>query len=364
MTSANPGSGGQQDPEQHQETAQWWATAPTGGEPSAPLTGTDPTMMNYGAATTPPYQPPAQPIPPAPQQYSAPQQQYSAPQQQYSAPQQQYSGPQPQYSAPQQQQFSAPQPQFAPQQQFATPPPNGGGYGYPTPPPPGGGGSKTGWIVGGAIGLVVLVGIGIGVLALTGKDKSVNPFGDDKKNSADGKYSMSGITNACSIVDPTVLTKWATNSKGTPEHSETQPTDYSGGRMDCKAGYEKQSPTDKYTTDTADLTLDVDFLSGSSSAYNRPSYDTWKQFDTGTTGSGRASGDVAGLGTEAYWASQTDNYTYWTTIDYTVAAKDDNASVKVNLRIRLGQGENLSKDEVAQVAKQQAQQALDGLKKK
>ncbi|MTE12129.1 hypothetical protein [Nocardia aurantiaca] len=348
MTSSDPGPGGPHDPAKSQETAQWWATPPTGTDAGQPVQGADPTMLNYNAGAMP-YTPPAQALPSGQPSGGYPQQPMSGgyPQQPISGgyPQQPLSGgyPQPQYTPP------PPTPPLVP------------GYGYPAQPPRPGG-NKTGWIVGGVIGLVVIVGIVIGAVALSGGD-SPSPLGGDKKKNA-GKYTMDGVTNGCTVIDTTVLNKWVATSKGTPEHSETKPTDYSGGRFECRAGNEEASKTDKYTTNTADLTLDVSFLSGSSTAYNRPDYDMWKTTDTGTTGSGRTAGDVNGIGEAGYWSAKVDDWTYWTTTDYTVAVKDDNASVKINIRLRMAKGQDVSKDEIAQVCKDQARKALDNVKKK
>lgn len=350
MTSSDPGSGGTHDPAKAQETAQWWATPPTGTEPGQPVQGADPTMLNYAAGGMPPYTPPAQAIPPAQSGGGYPQQQpmtggYGQPMS-GGYPQQQYGTPQQQYAPP-------PVPPIAP------------AYGYAAPQPPRSGGNKTGWIVGGVIGLVVIVGVIIGAVALSGGDGS-SPLGDNKKKNA-GKYTMDGVTNGCSVIDTSVLSKFAANSKGTPEHSETKPTDYSGGRFECRAGNEETTKPDKYgstDTNTADLTLDVSFLSGSSSAYNRPEYETWKKFDTGTTGSGRTSGDLVGVGEAGYWASKSDDYTYFTTTDYTCAVQDDNASVKIELRLTMYKGKTVSKDDLAQVCKDQTRKALDNVKKK
>ncbi|GAA2475582.1 hypothetical protein [Nocardia seriolae] len=356
MTSSEPGPGGPQDPQKAQETAQWWATPPTGTDPGQPLQGADPTMLNYAAGGGT-YTPPAQPIPPSQSGGGYPQQppvtgggyqQPVPPMQSGGFPQQQYA--QPQYAAPQQ--FTPPPPV----------PPGAPGYGY-APQPPRSGGNKNGWIIGGVIGLVVIVGAIIGVVALSGSDSS--PLGGDKKKNA-GKYTMDGVTNGCTVIDTSVLSKWAANSKGTPEHSETKPTDYSGGRFECRAGNEETSKTDKYSssTNTADLTLDVAFLSGSSSAYNRPEYDLWKTSDTGTTGSGRTSGDVSGIGEAGYWTSKVDDYTYFTSTDYTCAVKDDNASVKVEFRLTMYKGKDVSKDDLATACKEQVRKALQNIKKK
>ncbi|MEV6102418.1 hypothetical protein [Nocardia sp. NPDC051981] len=366
MTSSDPGSGGPHDPAKAQETAQWWATPPTGTDAGQPVQGTDPTMLNYNAGGIPPYTPPAQPL-------STGQPSGGYPAVPGGFPQQAMSGGFPQQAVPggypQQQPASggyAQQPMSGgfPQQQYAPPPPTppiAPAYGYPAQPPRSGG-NKTGWIVGGVIGLVVIVGVIIGAVALSGGD-GPSPLSDDKKKNA-GKYTMDGVTNGCSVIDTSVLSKWVSTSKGTPEHSETKPTDYSGGRFDCRAGNEEASKTDKYTTNTADLTLDVSFLSGASTAYNKPEYDTWKTTDTGTTGSGRTAGDVNGIGEAGYWSAKVDDWTYWTTTDYTVAVKDDNASVKVNIRLRMAKGQDVSKDEIAQVCKDQARKALTNLKKK
>ncbi|MFC9994705.1 hypothetical protein [Nocardia sp. NPDC127526] len=331
MTSSNPGSGGPQDPAEHQETAQWWSTPPAGTDSSQPVA--DPTMLNYNAGAVPPYTPPAQQLPP-----------------------QQTYPPMPQAQPAYTGQQAYPNQQYAPEQQYAP----AGGYNYPAPPPPSGGG-KAGWIIGGVIGLVVLAGIGIGAVALSQDDKpSITAGLGGDKEAMDGNYSMEKVTNACSLIDPSVLTKWASTSSGTPEHSETQPTDYSGGSLNCQAGYESQSTTNKYHTNEADITLEVAF----NSAYGDPSYKNWKQYDTGTTGSGLSSGDVTGIGEEGYWHAEVRDYSSFTVLDYTVAVRDSNVSVKVEISVDRGEGETVSKEEVAQVAKAQVQKALDGLRKK
>lgn len=360
MTGTNPPPGGNQDPGNHSETAQWWATPPAGTD-SQPVQGdptmlnyspgqpvpADPTMLNYGGGA---YTPPPQPIPP--------QQNYGQPG--YT------SGPapvQPGYTSgahaqPGYSSGPAPvQPQYP-----GGPPPMSPGYGggYPQPPRPSG--SKTGLIVGGIIGLVVLVGIGIGAVALTSGDDPIKMGGDEKTNAnADGKYSMDKITNACSIIDPSSVSKWASTQSGSPEHSETKPTGYSGGSLKCDAKYTQASATSKYHDNEAEISLEVAFLGNSS--YSKPDYDNWKQYDTGTTGSGRASGDVSGIGSQGYWSSKTDDYSSFSVLDYTVAVQDSNVSVKVKISLDRGQGESVSKDDVGTVAKQQVQKALAGLKK-
>lgn len=337
VTSNNPGPGGPQDPANHQETAQWWATPPTGAEAGQPVTGADPTMLNYGTAGMP-YTPQAQPFPP--QQQLPPQ--MSQPHQQMPPPVNNYPGQQPYM------------------QQQPGPAPMNGGYNYGTPPRPPGGGNKTPWIIGGVVGLVVIVGIGIGALALTSKDKPISPLGDDKKKNMDGNYSMDTVTNSCSLIDPTALAKWSSTQKSTPEHSETKASDYTGGRASCNADYYSASATDKYQTNTARIALDVEFTG----AYGGPQYDSWKQYDTGTTGSGRTSGDVTGIGSAGYWHAETRDYSSFNDVDYTVAVKDSNVSVKVQISLNRASGEPVSKDDVATVAKQQVQKVLDGLKKK
>ncbi|MFI1914694.1 hypothetical protein [Nocardia sp. NPDC020380] len=365
MTSSNSGPGGGQDPAKAQETAQWWATPPAGTDAGQPVTGADPTMLNYAAAAQqfPPANPqqsqpgyPQQPAPGYGQQSSPGYPQQSAPgYPQQSAPA--YA----QQSAPGYAQQSAPgfpqqaQPGF--QQPFPGQAPTPGYNSYPTPPR--NSGSKAGLIIAGVIGLVVIVGVVIGIVAFTHKDSPISPLSDDKKKAMNGNYSMANITNACSVIDPSALTKWSSTQKGNPEHSETQPSDYAGGRMSCTAEYYSNSTTDKYTQNTARIQLDVEYTG----AYGGPQYDSWKQYDTGTTGSGRTSGDVSGLGTEAYWHAETRDYSSFNDLDYTVATKDSNVSVKVEISLQRGSGESVSKDDVAAVAKQQVQKALDGMKK-
>ncbi|NKY50052.1 hypothetical protein [Nocardia vermiculata] len=335
MTGSNPPNGGSE----HQgpgnppnETVHWWSTAPQ--VPEQPLTGTDPTVMGGQPGPVTGTDPTVLGAGFDAYHHGMQQQQPYGQQQQYGQ-QQPYGGQPPS------------QPSY-PQQQF--PPPYGQQPPYPPPP---GKKSNTGLIVAGVVGLVVVIGAVVSVIALTGGDSG----GDTKKkdNGVDGNYSMEHVTNACNLIDPTVLQQWAPNVDGVPEHTERAPgKSIGGGSLTCRASYDGAG---KYGTDGSDIDLDVDFKS----KYGDPRYQSWKQSDTQTTGTGRTSGPIPGIGTEAYYAINQRDYSSFTTLDYTCAAIDSNVSVKVELDIQ-AEG-SINTDTVATTCKNQLQKALSGLKK-
>ncbi|MBF6333249.1 hypothetical protein [Nocardia transvalensis] len=322
MTGTNPPQDGQGN-----ETVQWWSTPPANTNPGAPVTGNDPTVLGgqRGPVTGS-----------DPTVLGAGFDSYR------SAPQVPYAQPQPGYPPP-------------PYGQ----PPYGQQPGYPGPqfPPPQRPRNNTPWILGGVAGLVVIVGIVIGVVALTGKSDGGGGggvVGPDKKK-IDGNYSMTNVTNACNLIDPTVLRKWAPNPKGQPTHTERAPdSSFGGGSLDCRAAYEGAG---KYGSQGSDLRLEVSFQS----QYSSPQFNSWKDYDTKTTGSGRASGTIAGLGEQAYYATYEQNYSSFASLDYTCAVLDSNMSARVQLSVDTTTP--TSKEEVGTVCKDQLRKVLAGLKK-
>ncbi|WP_024801123.1 hypothetical protein [Nocardia sp. BMG51109] len=337
MTGTNPPHNRDEPAQSGQpnETVQWWSTPPAsagtpvtgteptvlgGGRPQGPVTGTDPTVLgagfdNYVGASQPQY----------PQQAPPPGQ----PQQQPGYP------PPPPYGNP----------PYG-QQQFP---------GRPYPPPKKS--SAVPWIIGGAVGLVVVIGavIGIAVLAANSDDNGGGGGGlTGKGNKAEGNYSMAKATNACMLVDTTVLSKWAPIPDGAPEHTERQPTSYDGGSLECKASY---TGAGKYGDDGSDLDLEADFQG----EYGSPSFNTWKQMDTQTSGSGRTSGTITGLGQDAYYAANESIYSSFTSLDYTCAVLDSNLSARVKLSIDTPSPTN--KQEVDTVCKDELKKVLTSLHK-
>ena len=323
MTGSNPPHGGPDQPgpgNQPNETVHWWSTPATADQPLAgtdptvmggqpgpgPVTGTDPTVLGSGFDA---YHSSGQ-LPYAPQPPSHP----GYPQQPHQFP-----------------------PQYAPQP------------GYPQPP----GKNNTPWIVGGVVGLIVVIGIVILVVALTGNSGG-GGGGTTKKNGVDGNYAMDKVTNACSLVDITVLSKWAPTPKD-PEHTERAgDSSYGGGNLSCRASY---GGAGKYGMNGSDLDFEADFKS----KYGDPQFNSWKNSDTKTTGSGRTSGDIAGIGTQAYYAAYQQDYSSFVTLDYTCAAIDSNVSAKVELRVQ-AEG-SINTDDVGTTCKNQLKKALAGMHK-
>ncbi|WP_433626343.1 hypothetical protein [Nocardia sp. CA-120079] len=248
----------------------------------------------------------------------------------------------------------------------------GPGYGRP-PYPPRTGSGRTGLIVAGVLGLVVVLGLGVVIGVVVGKRDSGSAAAPNRSNTsasstaatttslrepAPGIYSMSGITNACDLVDPTPLHRWSSTPREAPVHQEFPPNNSDGGNLYCALRYTSPSTVpDDATVDEAGIGLQAQITGA-----DAPAYDRWKQTDTTATGSGRAWGEVTGIGAQGYWhTASTDTGNGMT---YIVGVQDSNVSVRVEVAVLRAKGERpVNRDELAGIAESQARRALDGLKK-
>lgn len=249
------------------------------------------------------------------------------------------------------------------------------GYGpLPSYPPPTGSG-RAGLIVVGVLGLAVVLGLGvvIGVFvgdtdsesaaapapSSTAASSSAAPATTSRQEPAPGIYSMSGITNACDLVDPTPLHRWSSTPRQAPVHQEFPPNNSDGGNLNCAIRYTSPSTVpDDATVDEAGIGLQAQ-LTGAAAAL---AYDRWKQTDTAATGSGRASGEITGIGAQGYWHTATTDTSNGMT--YIVGVQDSNVSIRVEVAVLRAKGEPpVNRDELATIAENQARRALDGLKK-
>ncbi|WP_019931841.1 hypothetical protein [Nocardia sp. BMG111209] len=319
MTRSNPPQDGSPGDGHPNETVQWWSTPPAD---SAPVTGTDPTVLGGFPSPPPAY-------PSAPQPYPQPGYDPQATVLGAGYPPQQSPYPSQQYGTvpPSSQQFGTvpPPPQYGAMPQYGTPGPMPQ-YGAMPPKK-----SNNGVVIAVIIVIVLLIAGGVvGLVALTHKSGG-SALGGASGSKHDGNYTISKAgSNACSVVDPTVLQKWAPTA-GTSEHTERQPTSYDGGSLNCSARY---SGAGKYGSNDATLSAGATFASD----YGPPQYNSWHDSDTRTTGSGRSSGALSGIGQQAYFASEQTNYSSFVVLDYTCAALDSNLSAKVELRVHSDPG--------------------------
>lgn len=251
--------------------------------------------------------------------------------------------------------------------------PPGQGYGPPPSYPPPTGSGRTGLIVVGVLGLAVVLGLGVVIGVFIGDTDSGSaaapaPSSTSASSSAapattsqpaPGIYSMSGITNACDLVDPTPLHRWSSTPREAPVHQEFPPNNFDGGNLYCALRYNSPSTVpDDATIDEAGIGLQAQ-ITGAAAA---PAYDRWKQTDTAATGPGRAWGEITGIGAQGYWyiaATDTSNG-----MTYIVGVQDSNVSVRVEVAVLRAKGEPpVNRDELATIAENQARRALDGLKK-
>ena len=244
---------------------------------------------------------------------------------------------------------------------------------YPAMPPqpmPPAAGKKTGVIVAAVIGLVAGIGIGAGTVAIASSDSSTPtastrtpPIATTTTTSesaeedprSEGAYSMDSVTNACDIVDPTLLHRWGpTTPRIGPENLETRPR-----WLACDVSFADPSLVDEFATNESGMNFEAEFTEGEAT----PAYDDWKRRDTDTTGSNLAFGEVTGIGSQGYWFSERAD-SLMNAVSYTVAVEDSNVSVKVRISLNRGDGEPpVTWEEMDEVAKAEVQLALEGLKK-
>lgn len=70
---------------------------------------------------------------------------------------------------------------------------------------------------------------------------------------------------------------------------------------------------------------------------------------------------MAGLGEDAYYSPQVNDYSSFQILDYTVAAKDSNVSVKVDMYITYGGV--VDRSTVDRICRDQVRKVLDELRK-
>ncbi|WP_063047335.1 hypothetical protein [Nocardia pseudovaccinii] len=227
----------------------------------------------------------------------------------------------------------------------------------------------------GVLGLVVVLGLGVVIGVVVGDTDSGSAAAPapsstsasssaaattmtSRREPAPGIYSMSGIANACDLVDPVPLHRWSSIPREAPVHQEFPPNNSDGGNLYCALRYTSPSTVaDDATVDEAGIGLQAQ-ITGADDA---PAYDSWKRTDTAATGSGRASGEVTGIGAQGYWHTATTDTGNGMT--YIVGVQDSNVSVRVEVAVLRAKGEApVNRDELAAIAEIQARRALDGLK--
>ncbi|WP_328389478.1 hypothetical protein [Nocardia sp. NBC_00416] len=240
-----------------------------------------------------------------------------------------------------------------------------GGQGYrpqqqlpPTayPPRPTGRGTS-GLIVAGAVGaavVVLLIGVVVGVILGGRDDEIVATAGPEPAT-----YSMRGVTDACDLVDPTPLTRWASTPRPDPAHEQT-PASGNFGNLQCSVYYDN-STGDEFPMNTAAMRVWADVVDGS--AARKYDHCTRTTAELADSGSEVTSGEFTGIGTRGYWQFEADNFGGIVDAEYGVCVLDGGVAVQVQIELsREKDSPAVGRDELDTVARAQARKVLDGLR--
>ncbi|WP_308102975.1 MULTISPECIES: serine/threonine-protein kinase [unclassified Nocardia] len=182
--------------------------------------------------------------------------------------------------------------------------------------------NKTRWLVGGAVALVVAIGVVVGAVML---------IDGESKRAAD-RYAMPGVIDSCSLIDPSVLLKWGTTGpREAPKHTESPPDpEMGGGSLSCSAAYRWNGD---YGDQTSTMTLDAEF--DRKPAYQNDYtniYKLWQQSGTGPANT-KGTGDLSGVGSNGFWAWGQTQFGGFLSMGYLCAAKDSNLAAEIEFRI-------------------------------
>ncbi len=226
--------------------------------------------------------------------------------------------------------------------------------GYPPHPA----GRGTSWLVViGAVGAVVVVLV-IGVVAgviLGGRNGESVPTALPEP----AIYSMQAVTDACDLVDPTPLTRWASTPRSDPVHEQTQASgDF--GNLQCSVYYDN-STGDEFPMNTAMMRVRADVVDGS--AARKYDHCTRTTAELADDGSEVTSGTFTGIGSRGYWQFEADNFGGIVDAEYGVCVLDGSVAVQVQIGLsREKDSPPVGRDELDSVAKTQARTVLDGLR--
>ncbi|WP_280435216.1 hypothetical protein [Nocardia carnea] len=224
------------------------------------------------------------------------------------------------------------------------------------PPPPTGRGTS-GPIVVGAVGsavVVLVVGVVAGVILGSRNSESVPTATPEPAT-----YSMKAITDACDLVDPTPLTRWASTPRADPVHEETSASG-NFGNLQCSVYYDN-STGDEFPMNTAMMRVRADVTNGS--AARKYDHCTRTTAELTDDGSEVTSGSFTGIGTRGYWQFEADNFGGIVDAEYGVCILDGGAAVQVQIELSWEKDSPVvGRDELDTVARAQARKVLDGLR--
>ncbi|GAB2695034.1 DUF308 domain-containing protein [Nocardia thraciensis] len=229
------------------------------------------------------------------------------------------------------------------------------------PPHPSRGGMA--WVFAGIGFLVPAVILAVGVAMSVSSSDDPRPDGNPGAGGeqVDLTYSTDKVVNGCDIVDLSALARWVPNPLNDRQHWELKGTSAGGGSARCTAS--SQTTKDQPAFGLLNVEGEIQgHHPDTGQPIGNPIYYGWEAGAKGSTGSDRTTGDVPGIGTKAYFELQDFRSEQRPRLSYTLAAVEDNLSIKVLIILTVREGQTIDIDEVKTVAAEQLRTAMDRLR--
>ncbi|GAB2712724.1 hypothetical protein GCM10027089_40740 [Nocardia thraciensis] len=214
------------------------------------------------------------------------------------------------------------------------------------------------WILAAVSVLVLIAATAIIAVTMTG---SGFDHAEKTKSDVTPMYTADKATNACGLVDVSILEQWAKNPAREPQHNERKSTAQGGGGVSCSALNEGTGYPPEFATLRMEGQLQyIDPDTGS--RLGEPIYNAWENSAGTATGTNRITGALPGIGERAYFELEDDQSSARPMVNYTAAAFDNNLSIKVSIGVGVGEGHTIDTAEVKAAVLAQLRTAMDRMK--
>lgn len=222
------------------------------------------------------------------------------------------------------------------------------------------------WLSGG-LGILGVVAVLVVVLVQMNGSSDDNAPTSPNSGAASGRYSAEKITDACALIDTSVLGRWH-GQVGTPTHEETRdPVDAKAATLRCKVESRRDDAASTGTSGTLRFEGWIAPTAGlvpiGSDARSMYEFSERLAKEKPIGGGESTSGVLSGFGTQAYFQTtrRAGSQIFGADRIFEIGVLDDNLSFTVTLDVA---DDNPGFDDLRPVVEKQARAVLNELRKK